>query len=56
MQWHVESRGVIGGLALLQANSKQKALELVKQLLHTAGDGECELRQRFEAPGSATKC
>ena len=51
-----ESKEVIGGLALLQANSKEEALELVKQFLHTAGDGECELRQLFEAPaGSAAK-
>jgi hypothetical protein len=44
-----ESKEVIGGLALLQANSKEEAIELVKQFLHTAGDGECELRQLFEA-------
>jgi hypothetical protein len=51
-----ESKEVIGGLALLQANSKEEALELVKQFLHTAGDGECELRQLFEAPaGNAAK-
>jgi hypothetical protein len=51
-----ESKEVIGGLALLQANSKEEALELVKEFLHTAGDGECELRQLFEAPaGSAVK-
>jgi hypothetical protein len=40
----------LGGLALLQANSKEEAIELVKQFLHVAGDGECELRQVFEAP------
>ncbi|HEY3130404.1 MAG TPA: YciI family protein [Acidobacteriota bacterium] len=44
-----ESKEVIGGLALLQANSKEEAIELVKQFLHVAGDGECELRQVFEA-------
>ena len=44
-----ESKEVIGGLALLQANSKEEAIELVKQFLHVAGDGECELRQLFEA-------
>ena len=43
-----ESKEVIGGLALLQAKSKQEAIELVKQFLNVAGDGECELRQLFE--------
>ena len=40
-----ESKEVIGGLALLQANSKEEAIELTKQFLNVAGDGECELRQ-----------
>jgi hypothetical protein len=44
-----ESKEVIGGFALLQANSKEEAIELVKQFLDVAGDGECELRQVFEA-------
>ena len=44
-----EAKEVIGGLAILQADSKQAAIELVRQFLHAAGDGECELRQLFEA-------
>ena len=44
-----EAKEVIGGLAVLQANSKEEAIELAKQFLHVAGDGECELRQLFEA-------
>jgi hypothetical protein len=44
-----ESKEVIGGLALLQAKSKEEAIELVKQFIQVAGDGECELRQIFEA-------
>jgi hypothetical protein len=44
-----ESNEVIGGFALLQAGSKEEALELVKQFLDVAGDGECEVRQIFEA-------
>src|SRR5262245_66516929 len=43
-----ESKEVIGGLAILQAYSKDAAIELVRQFLHAAGDGECELRQLFE--------
>ena len=45
-----ESKEVIGGLAVLQAKSKEEAVEYVKQFLHVAGDGECELRQLYEPP------
>jgi hypothetical protein len=48
-----ESKEVIGGFALLQASSKEEALEVVKQFLHAAGDGECELRQVYEADQNA---
>jgi|SRR5215469_6756872 len=44
-----ESKEVIGGLAILQANSKTEAIKLVEDFLQVAGDGECELRQLFEA-------
>ena len=44
-----ESKEVIGGLAILQANSKEEAIEHVKSFIRIAGDGECELRQLFEA-------
>jgi hypothetical protein len=44
-----ESKELVGGLAILQASSKQEAIELVKQFLQAAGDGECELRQLYEA-------
>ena len=50
-----ESNEVIGGLAILQADSKEAAIELAKNFLHAAGDGECELRQLFEANQTATK-
>ena len=48
-----EAKEVIGGLAILQANSKEEAIELARQFLHVAGDGECELRQLYEAAQSA---
>jgi hypothetical protein len=48
-----ETKEVIAGFALLQANSKEEAIELVKQFIQTAGDGECELRQVFEAQNVA---
>lgn len=50
-----ETREVIGGLALLQAESKEEAIQLVRQFLNVAGDGECELRQLYEAAQSAPK-
>ena len=43
-----ETKEVVGGFALLQANSKEEAIELVKTFLKVAGDGECELRQLYE--------
>jgi hypothetical protein len=46
-----ESKEVIGGFALLQAKSKAEAIELTKRFLNVAGDGECELRQVFDAAG-----
>ena len=44
-----ESKEVVGGFAILQARSKEEAVEYTKQFLLAAGDGECELRQLFEA-------
>ena len=44
-----EAKEVIGGLAILQADSKEAAIELAKQFLKVAGDGECELRQLYDA-------
>jgi len=48
-----EAKEVIGGFAILQAKSKQEAIELLKKFLQVVGDGECELRQLYEAPESA---
>jgi hypothetical protein len=45
-----ESKEIVGGLAILQANSKEEAIAHVKDFLKVAGDGECELRQLFENP------
>jgi hypothetical protein len=35
-------------MAILQANSKEHAIELAKYFLGHAADGECELRQLHE--------
>jgi hypothetical protein len=45
----METKELIGGLAILQANSKEHAVELAKYFLGHAEDGECELRQLHEA-------
>lgn len=48
-----ESKEVVGGFAILKANSKEEAVELARQFLRVAGDGECELRQIYEADACA---
>jgi hypothetical protein len=45
-----ETKEVIGGFAILEANSKEEAIELARKFLDVAGDGECEIRQIFTAP------
>ena len=52
-----ESKEIVGGFALIRANSKEEAIEHTKDFLKIAGDGETEVRQIFEptdfvAPGS----
>ena len=44
-----ESKEVIGGFAILQVNSKEEAIQLAKDFIQVAGEGECELRQIYEA-------
>jgi len=44
-----ESKELVGGFAILKANSRQEAIELTRRFLQVAGDGECELRQLYEA-------
>jgi len=44
-----EAKEVVGGFAILKANSREEAVEMVKDFLQVAGDGECELRQLYEA-------
>jgi hypothetical protein len=45
-----EVKEVVGGFAILQANSKEEAIQLTKNFLSVVGQGECELRQLYEAP------
>jgi hypothetical protein len=50
-----ESKEVIGGFAILEARSKAEAIQMARDFLKVAGDGECELRQIYTAsdPGCA---
>ena len=45
-----EAKEVVGGFAILQAQSKEEAIELTRRFLGVAGDGECEIRQLYEVP------
>ena len=48
-----ESKELVGGFAILKANSKAEAIQLAKDFLSVVGEGECELRQLYEAPENA---
>ena len=50
-----EAKEVIGGFAIIQAASKAEAIEYVREFLSVVGQGECELRQVYEA-GSGAPC
>lgn len=45
-----ESKEIIGGMAIIRADSKAHAIELTKRFLSIAGEGESEIRQLHE-PG-----
>lgn len=45
-----ESKELIAGFALLEADSKEHAIEQCKRFMAVAGDGECEIRQIYAAP------
>jgi hypothetical protein len=48
-----EAKEIVGGMAIIQAKSKEEAIQLTKDFLQVAGDGETEVRQLFE-PGMDT--
>ena len=45
-----EAKELVGGLAILEAPSKEAAIGYVKDFLALVGQGECEVRQLYEAP------
>jgi hypothetical protein len=44
-----EAKELVGGFAILDAPSKEIAIEYVKEFLSVVGRGECELRQLYDA-------
>jgi hypothetical protein len=51
-----EAKEVVGGFAILRAGSKDEAVEITKRFLAFVGDdGECEIRQLYEAPALAER-
>ena len=51
-----ESKEMVGGFAILQAKSKEEAIELAKNFLSVVGQGECELRQLYEHKAGEQGC
>jgi hypothetical protein len=45
-----EAKEIIGGFAVIKADSKDEAIELTRRFLLIAGDGESEIRQVYEPP------
>jgi hypothetical protein len=48
-----EAKEVVGGFAILKANSKEEAIQMAKDFLKFVGEGECELRQIYEQGADA---
>src|SRR6266700_3716724 len=44
-----ESKELVGGFGILKADSKEEAIKLAEDFLNVVGEGECELRQLYEA-------
>ena len=45
-----ETKEVVGGWAVMKCESKEHAVELAKRFLAAVGEGECEIRQLYDAP------
>ena len=52
----VETKELVGGFAIIQAKSKEEAIELTKRFLKVAGDGETEIRLLHEQGDFAPPC
>ncbi|HLK68824.1 MAG TPA: YciI family protein [Bryobacteraceae bacterium] len=49
-----ETKELVGGFAILKANSREEAVALAEHFLGVVGQGECELRQLYDA--DAAQC
>ena len=48
-----ESKELVGGFAIFKTASKEEAVALTRRFLAVAGnDGECEVRQLYDAPAA----
>jgi hypothetical protein len=45
-----EAKEVVGGFAIIRAKSKEEAIQIAKDFLNVAGEGETEIRQLYEQP------
>jgi hypothetical protein len=45
-----EAKELVGGMAIIEAKSKEEAIQLTKNFLQVAGEGETEIRQLYEQP------
>ena len=51
-----EAKELVGGFAILKADSKEAAIALTKQFLSVVGQGECELRQLYDPGAGEEPC
>jgi hypothetical protein len=52
----METKELVAGFAILEAKSKQDAIELTRAFLAVAGEGECEVREIFTATSPDPGC
>jgi hypothetical protein len=45
-----EAKELIGGFAVLEATSREHAIELIEEFLDVAGEGECEVHELAPMP------
>ena len=45
-----ETKELVAGYAIIQANSKEEAIELTKRFLRVVGEGESEIRLMHDVP------
>jgi hypothetical protein len=50
-----EAKEVIGGYALMRANSKAEVIELCRKFLTVVGQGTCEVHELFEPPAGGSR-